>query len=127
MPRERARTREAPAGAAVRVDRQLEGRPRDRGPELHPRPPLDGPRRWNAHAAADRLDEPHGRRTDLGLLLDVRQVNGRESDGRGSDPDGGRADFPATEVAVADDPAVLHIDIGPQLVGLPKPVSLAKG
>ena len=82
-----------------------------------------GPRRREAHPAADRLDETNGRGADLRLVLDVRQMDGWEPQGRRADPDGRRSDVALPEMTGPHDPAVLDLDERPQLVRFAKAVA----
>ena len=75
-----------------------------------------------AHPAADRLHESRRCGPDLGFVLDVGQVDRGEPHRGGADPHGRCADVALPEVAGVDDPAVLDLDVRPQLVGLAEPV-----
>ncbi len=81
------------------------------------------PRRRQAHPAADRLDEADGRVADLGLGLDVGQLDRGEAHGGRPDPDGRRADVSLAEMTGAHDPPVLDLDERAQLVRLAEPVA----
>ena len=85
-----------------------------------------GPRCRQAHPSAHGLDEADRRRRHLGFRPDVRQVHRREADRARADADGRRADVALAQVAVADDPAIFHVDEGSKLVRLPEPIGTAK-
>jgi hypothetical protein len=121
--RERARPDELVARAAVGVDRQSEGRPSDRWPELDEWLVRHGPRRWQAHPTTDGLDEPCRRRTDLRLGLDVGQVDRGETQGRRPDPDGRRADVALAQVAGVRDPSIFDLDECAELVRLTEAIA----
>jgi hypothetical protein len=55
-------------------------------------------------------------------VLDVRQVDRRESHGRRADADRRGADVTLPEVAGVHDPAVVDLDERPQLVRLAEPI-----
>ena len=121
--RERARADDLVARAAVGVDRQGQGRPRDRRPELDERLVWHRSRRREAHAPADRLDEAGRRWAHLGFGLDIRQLDRGKAHGGRSDLDRRRADVALTEMAGVHDAPVLDVDERAQLVRLAEAVA----
>ena len=75
-------------------------------------------RRWSARTAPTSAD--------LGVLLDVGQLDGREPQGGRSDPDRRRTDVPLTEMTGVDDAPVLDLDERSQLIGLAEAVARAQ-
>ena len=111
------------ARAAVRVDRQGEGRPRNRRPELDERLVRHGPWRREAHPATDRLHEAGRRAVDLRLGPDVGQLDRGEAKRGWPDFHGRRADVALAQMPDVQDPAVLDLDERTQLVRLAEAVA----
>ena len=76
----------------------------------------DGPRRREAHPAADGLHEAGRRAVDLRLGPDVGQLYRGEAERGRPDLHGRRADVALAEMAGVDDSAVLDLDERAQLV-----------
>ena len=86
--------------------------------ELHERRVLHPPRRGQAGAAAGGLHEARPRcRDDLGLVADVGERDRLERGAELGEAHGGGAHEPAARVAGVDDPAVLDLDPGREVVG----------
>src|SRR5437773_9509523 len=103
MPGKGTRPDQLVARRAVGVDREGEGRPGDRRPELHERLVADRAWRREAHPPADGLDEANRGRPDDGLRADVGQMDGREPERRAADSDRRGTDMPLAAMTVADD------------------------
>ena len=88
-------------------------------------PPLTQPRRREARTAADRLHEPGTVAGDLRLGAQHLERHSRDDDRLRAHAERRRADEPASEVAGADDRAVLDLDPGLQQVRLAEAVGVA--
>ena len=119
--RERAGAHDLVARGAVDVEGEGQRRPHDRRPEMHERlcgtgrgvgRPMRPPTVWTKWARSAVISGRAGCR-----------AGARREPHRGRpDADGRRADEAPPEVAGADDPAVLDLDVRPQLVGDAEPV-----